>query len=336
MKLNYFQLEAHLAKQLASIYIVSGDELLLKQDAIQLLRRVAKQSGFTERVRLSPEAGFDWEQLYAFLYSASLLAEKRLIELDFRNSTPNKIASQILQEYGEKPTTENLLLIDIGKTDDKITKSAWYKSLTKKGVLVNIWPLNREQLPQWIMQRAKKYKITIQQDAVNLLTDYVEGNLAAAAQIVEKIYLLNSTKPVDAEVLKILLTDESRFSIFDFLEHWVSGNTERALHILEALKQAGTEPVLILWGITRELRLLAEFAQQINQGMPLGQLLQKHRIFFRRETAIKNFLKTFSAKDCWLFLSQAAELDKIIKGAVTRNIWEALHLFCLKTRPKNQ
>ena len=32
MKLTYFQLEAHLAKSIASLYIISGEDLLQKQD----------------------------------------------------------------------------------------------------------------------------------------------------------------------------------------------------------------------------------------------------------------------------------------------------------------
>lgn len=329
MKLNYFQLETHLAKQLSSIYIISGDELLLKQDAINLLRQTAKQAGFNERVRLTPEAGYDWEQLYSFLYSASLLAEKRLIELDFRNIAPNKTASQILQEYGKKPATDNLLLIDIGKIDDKIAKSSWYQSLGKAGIVITIWPLGREQLPQWIMQRAKKYKVIMQQDAANLLADYVEGNLAAAAQVVEKLYLLKPLKSVDTDLLKTILTDESRFSVFDFTENLIAGNQTRALHILENLKQEGTEPILILWGIARELRLLADLAQQIKEGAALEKLFQKHRIFFRRDAAMRKFLKKFTAPDCWHFLSRAGEIDKIIKGAAPGNVWEHLQLFCL-------
>lgn len=330
MKITFFQLEPHLAKELANIYIVSGDELLLKQDAINLIRQAAKQAGFTERVRLMPEAGYDWEQLYSVLYSASLLAEKNLVELDFRNIAPNKVASKILQEYAAKPAPDKLLLIDISKVDDKISKSAWYRALEKSGISIPIWPPARAQLPQWILQRAKKYKITMQQDAANLLADFIEGNLAAAAQVIEKIYLLKPQDPVNTEFLKTILTDESRFSVFDFIEHLIAGNKSRMLHILESLRQEGTEPILILWGITRELRLLAELAQELKQGAVLEKLLQKHRIFLRRDAAMRKFLTKFSETDCHQFLLQAGEIDQVIKGAVSRNIWDELQLFCLR------
>ncbi|MBV9576185.1 MAG: DNA polymerase III subunit delta [Gammaproteobacteria bacterium] len=330
MKLSHAQLEPHLKKNLSSIYIISGEELLLKRDAIALIRKAAKLAGFNEHVRLTPDTHFDWDELYPLFYATSLLAEKRLLELHLAHCTLNKTASKLLQEYAENPSPHNLVLIDIGKIDNKIAKSAWYKSLEKKAVLVSIWPIARDQLPAWIIQYAKKYKLHILDQAANLLAEYVEGNLLAAHQAIEKFYLLQLTKPIDSEVVKSVLTDQSQFTIFELVESLIAGNVSRSLYILENLREEGIEPTLILWGITRELRLLAEMAQQYQQGLSCESLLQKYRIYARRQAAIRHFLSTHSAKHCWQYLMQAAELDKLAKGAVPGNVWRALELFCLR------
>lgn len=330
MKLNHAQLEQHLSKSLAAIYIVSGDEILLKQDALQLIRKAAKNAGFNERIRITPEAGYDWEQLYSVLYSNSLLAEKRLFEFDFRDITPNKAASAILQEYAKKPLNDNLILIDLSKVDDKIAKSAWYKALESAGMAIAVWPIAREQLPQWINQRAKKYKLQFNPDAAKLLADYVEGNLMAAAQALEKIYLLRPEQAVDSALVKSVLTDESRFTIFDFIENLIAGDQTRSLHVLQQLQDEGIEPTLILWAITRELRLMADLAQQFKQGSSIDTLLQKYRIFGRRQAAVRHFIGKFSAQDCWQNLTHAMEIDQLIKGARPGNVWTAFQLFCLR------
>lgn len=330
MKLTYFQLEPHLAKSLAPVYIVSGDEILLKQDAIQLIRRAAKQAGFTDRVRISPETGFDWDQFYSLLHSPSLMADKRLIEIDFRDGTPNKTASTIFEEYAKNPAKDALLLIDCNKVDDKIAKSAWYKALEKCGVNLTIWPIPHDQLPKWIIQRAKKYKLTLQADAATLLAEYVEGNLIAAAQTLEKIYLLKPEGVVNTALVNTLLTNECRYTVFDFIDALTAGDSSRSLDILSNLKFEGVEPVLILWAITRELRILAEMSQKTKQGTSLDLLLQQHRIFARRQHSVRRFLSKFNQQDCWRLLEQAATLDKIIKGAISGNIWEAMQLFCLQ------
>ena len=49
MKLNPSQLSAHLAKQLLPIYVVSGDEPLLIEESLDLIRACARKNGYTER-----------------------------------------------------------------------------------------------------------------------------------------------------------------------------------------------------------------------------------------------------------------------------------------------
>lgn len=330
MKLSPLQLETHLKKNLSPAYLISGEELLLKQDVLTLIRQTAQTAGFNERIRITPETGFDWEELYTLFYSHSLLAEKRLLEFNFCLSTPNKTANHLLRDYIENPAPDTLLLIETGKIDDKLSKSEWYKVLEKKGVVVTVWPVTRDQLPNWINQRAKKYNLNIQPQAVQLLADYVEGNLIAAHQAIEKISLLQPQQPIDSSMIHLVLTDESRFSIFEFIENLVMGEKARVLHILDNLKNDGIEPAIILWGITRELRLLAEMAQQKQQGVTDETLWQKFRIFAKRQQAVRRFLNKHTKEDCWHYLNHAAELDKIVKGAMPGNIWHSLQLFCLR------
>jgi DNA polymerase-3 subunit delta len=329
MKLTAAQLDKHLTSTLAPVYLISGEELILKQDIFNAIRQAAKSAGFTERQRLTAEAGFDWEQLYSALYAKSLFAEKRVLEFDFTQLSPNKSASEVLKEYSNNPNNENVLLINLPKVDDKIAKSAWYKALEKIGVTIPLWPIPREQMPAWIMQRAKRYKMQMPHEAAALLTDYVEGNLSAAIQALEKIYLLQPKEAIDADLIAQVFADESRFTIFDFTEHLLMGDLARALRILTGLKTDGVEPVLILWSLTRELRLLADFSQQIQQGKSLEPLLQAQRIFFRRQTAFRRFLTRTSHQDCFGLLEKAAHLDRLIKGA-PGNVWDALQLFCLR------
>lgn len=330
MKITYFQFEQHIAKKLAPVYIISGDEIFLKQEIIDQLRKAAKRDGFTDRSRISPEAGFDWEGVFSTLYSSSLLAEKRVIEFDFRDSTPNKTATAILKEYAGKINPDNLVIIDIPKADDKIARSAWFQALEKIGVVVSIWPIPREQLPQWIINRTRKYKLTMMMEAANLLADHIEGNLVAAAQTIEKIYLLHPEKSVDGQFITDILTDESRFTVFDLIENTISGNQTRSLQILENLRLDGTEPILVLWALTRELRLMSTLAAELKSGNSFDSLFQKHRIFARRQMAVRRFLTKFTAQDCWQMLSHALEIDQIIKGIKAGNIWNGLQLFCLR------
>src|SRR5687768_15593755 len=119
MKLAIQQLESHAAKQLAPIYLISGDEILLVQEAVDLLRKSAQKKGFSERVRIAAE-GSDWGKvLHANSHSLSLFAERRILELDLRGVKINKDNSEMLQSYADNPPEDTLLIIYANKLDAK-------------------------------------------------------------------------------------------------------------------------------------------------------------------------------------------------------------------------
>ncbi|MDX5332488.1 MAG: DNA polymerase III subunit delta, partial [Gammaproteobacteria bacterium] len=65
MRLRPEQLETELAKGLAPIYILSGDEPFQLMEAADAVRAAARAAGYTEREVMNAEAGFDWDTLTA-------------------------------------------------------------------------------------------------------------------------------------------------------------------------------------------------------------------------------------------------------------------------------
>src|SRR5688500_7898101 len=99
MKLAYHQLAPHLAKKLAPIYLVSGDEIILVDEVKALIRAAARKAGFNERVAISGETGSEWGKLfYAESHSFSLFATQRIVELNLAGAKPNNEASKILKD----------------------------------------------------------------------------------------------------------------------------------------------------------------------------------------------------------------------------------------------
>lgn len=314
MKLAYAQLNQHLAKQLAPIYFISGDELLQMQEALDTLRDAAQKAGYSERIRIPVESSSEWgNQLHAHAQSLSLFSTKRILELDLRNVKINQTNSGALKTYAEKPDSDAVLLVYANKLDAKSEQAAWYKALEKAGVVMPIWPVSAEQLPQWVTQRARKIQLNITPSAAQKLADHVEGNLLAAAQEIEKLRLL--TDSVDDATLENILLDQGSFDIFNLVDSMLAGKQQRALRILTNLLAEDTEPTLILWAITRELRTMAEIIQKTQQGMSLGNLFSQFRIWEKRQPSVRAFLQRHTYQSCCGLLLQAARIDRVIKGA---------------------
>jgi len=324
MKIPLPQLSQHLTRPLGSLYLVSGDETLLVEEAVQNIRETAEKQGFSERQRLNIDSE-EWATfLYTNTHSLSLFSEKKILELDLSDTKLSAANSKILQEFALKPTPHTLVLIRIPKLDSKVEKTIWFQTLEKNSIFVQIWPIAPAQLPTWIIQRAKKLGVQITQPIAELLARFCEGNLLAASQVIEKIKLLNLSSPVDESLLKTLFTDSAHFDVFNLVESALAGNSIRSLRILNHLQAEGIEPTLILWALTHELRLMNTLAQQILQGHTLTTLFSQHRIWEKRQAPIQQFLRRNKPKDCWKLILSAAKVDRLIKGAEAGNKWDAL------------
>jgi len=336
MKLPYQQLEQHLAKQLAKIYLVSGDELLQTQEAIDLIRHTAIKAGFSERVRISADASAEWgKQLYAEAHSLSLFAERRIVELDLRGAKLNQTTTEMLVQYAENPPTHILLLIYANKLDQKTEQSRWYKAIDKNGVTIPIWPVTAEQLPQWIQKRAKKNNLALSHQAALWLSEQIEGNLLAAAQEIEKLCLLNPLGALDEDALEHIVMNHAHFDVFNLVDSILVGNSKRSLTILKNLFDEDSEPTLILWALTRELRTMAELYRQTQQGVSLSALFTQLRIFEKRQAAVRAFQKRATATRCWDWLVQASKIDRIIKGAEIGHVQNELEQLVLSMAGSN-
>ena len=91
-------------------------------------------------------------------------------------------------------------------------------TLAKHGVLVEIWPVKPSQLPNWIRKRMLKAGLNPDPEAVVLLSDFVEGNLLAAQQEIDKLLLLDQGNVVTAQLIRQCVANNARFDSFRLVE----------------------------------------------------------------------------------------------------------------------
>ena len=334
MKLSPAQLGKHLQGALAPVYVISGDEPLLCQEAADALRNACRQQGFAERQVFNAEANFDWGNLLQAGASLSLFAEKRLIELRLPSGKPGDKGAAVLLEYLGRPPEDTVLLLSLPKLDGSTQKTKWAKALIEgaSSQFIQIWPVDAHQLPQWIRQRLAQAGLSASPDAVDMIAARVEGNLLAAAQEVEKLKLLAEGNQVDAETVQAAVADSARFDVFGLIDAALNGEAAHALRMLEGLRGEGVETPVILWALARELRLLASLAHQHAQGMPLEKAFASARppVWDKRRPLVSKALQRHSSKRWGQLLLQAQQIDAQIKGQAPGNPWSELALLTLQ------
>ncbi len=324
MKLRYEQLASHLQQGLQPIYLISGDEPLQVMEAADAIRARARELGFGEREVLHAEAGFDWNALTAASGSLSLFAEQRLLELRLPSGKPGKEGGAALSDYAADPPPDTVLLIICGKIDAASQKSKWYKALETTGVTLQVWPVEPGVLPGWVLNRMRSRGMQPTPEAAQILAERVEGNLLAAAQEVEKLRLLFGEGPIDVLQVEEGVADSARYDIFELVDTALLGDAPRTTRVIEGLHAEGVEPILVLWALMREIRTLAQMAEELAQGRSIEAVLGQFRVWEKRKGPVRAGLKRHTRKRWLQLLRRAGRIDRMIKGIEPGNPWDEL------------
>lgn len=314
-------LASHLQQGLRSLYVVSGDDPLLTQEAVDLIRSHAKPQGFDEKqVLIFSSARQDWSTLAVAGQSMGLFASKQWLEVRIPQGKPGKEGSQALQAWAEKqPMQDVLTLIVLPRLDKASTESAWAQALMGCGVWVKVDSIERVQLAPWIAQRLAAQGQRVQagplgQQALQQFADRVEGNLLAAHQEIIKLGLLFPTGELPAEGLDIAVGKVSRFDPFRWSESVMQGQVKRAQRMLLGLEEEGVSPVLMHWALAEDLKILSQVFREVKKGVGLSLALRNARAWGPREKWIERALSFVKEKDIVEWLFQAHQIDGVIKG----------------------
>ena len=324
MRVNGRQLGGLLARGLRPAYLVAGDEPLLVSEAAAQIRARARRDGFEQRDYFVAERGFDWQALTEGADNLSLFASRKIIELNLPTPRPGAVGGRVLQDLAKRPDPDRLLLIATRKLDSSASRSAWVKAIDNGGAVVQVWPVERPQLPAWIRRRAQSRGLALSSATAEWMADRVEGNLLAADQEVRKLVLLLGRGSADHAAVRDAVASNPRFDVFRLADALLAGQAKRALRILDGLRAEGAAPTLVLWAISRDLGLLSKLKFAARNGAVAPPVLRRHGVWPRRQPLVKGALERFESARLAELIAKAAETDRVIKGVRPGNAWQQL------------
>ncbi|WP_069268424.1 DNA polymerase III subunit delta [Paraburkholderia nodosa] len=319
MQLRPDALEPHLARGLAGLYVVYGDEHLLAQEACDRIRAAARAAGFTDRSVFTVERGFDWSSLLGASQSMSLFGDRQLVELRIPSGKPGKEGADALKTLAAASNPDVLMLVTLPRLDAATQKSAWFTALADSGVALKIDPVERTALPNWIGQRLalQGQRVAPGEDgrrALQFVAERVEGNLLAAHQEIQKLGLLYPQGVLSFEQIHDAVLNVARYDVFKLNEAMLTGDVGRLARMLDGLQGEGEASVLVLWAVVEEIRTLLRIKRGVAAGKPLAMLLRENRVWGPRERLIGPALSRLSEATLERGLALAARLDRQVKG----------------------
>ena len=337
MQLSIAQLPAHLQKGLRPLYVLHGDEALLVQEAGDAIRAAARTAGYTERsVHVAQGAHFDWSGVLAAGGSLSLFADKQIVEVRIPSGKPGKDGSAALQQIAEQAAGNDstLTLVLLPRLDKATRSGAWFGALDAAGVALQIDPVERAALPQWIAQRlaAQGQRVPAGeagQRTLAFFADRVEGNLLAAHQEIVKLGLLHPAGELTPEQIEAAVLDVARYDVFKLSEAVLGGQRARVQRMLDGLQAEGVAEVLVHYTLAEDIRALVRVKDALTAGRPLPMALREQRIWGLRERLFERVLPRLSENQLAQLLHAAHLVDGIVKGLKSpgwpAQPWQALH-----------
>lgn len=323
MKITAQQLTQQLKQTLPPLIWISGDEPLLTLEAADQVRAAVRAAGVSERLVFHADSSFDWHQLHDANQSMSLFGDRQLLEvrLDAKLKDDGRKA---LVAYASNANPDNILLVQSERIEAAQSKAKWFNQVVDTGWWLPIWPIERHQLPAWLRQRLQAQNLTIDDDALALLADRVDGNLLAARQEIDKLTLLSDSPSIDLDTVIQSVADSARYDIFDLADAFLNGDLARSQRVLSGLAAEGVEAPIVLWVLSRELRNLVQLGEAQQAGQPLVASFKRLRIFDKRQGPYQQALRRADATHWQRCLVQCSDIDASIKGRRPGDPWHAL------------
>lgn len=303
---------------LGPLFVVSGDEPLLVIETTDALRTAASAAGYTDRTQLNLDARGDWGALLAALQTVSLFGDRRLVTLSIPGGKPGKTGGETLQKVAELvqsgAVSDTLLIISLPRLDKATRSTKWAQAIFDAAATLEVRSIDRNDLPDWIASRMARQNQRMPREALEWMSDNVEGNLLAAFQEVQKLALLYPEGQLSIEDVQRAVLNVARYDVFGLREAMLAGQAKRALAILSGLKAEGEALPLVFWAVGDEVRILCRLAAVQAAGGDMNAELRRQRAFGTREQGLRQTLARTPASVWPIALQHAHDIDRLIKG----------------------
>jgi DNA polymerase-3 subunit delta len=314
----------------------------MQQEAADAIRAAARLQGYTERsVHTVSGAHFDWSEVLAAGGSLSLFADKQIVEVRIPSGKPGKEGSAALQQLAASTqgNDSTLTLVSLPRLDAATRKGAWFGALENFGVSIQIDPIERNALPEWIAQRLQMQGQNVAageegQRTLQFFADRVEGNLLAAFQEIQKLGLLYPPGDISQAQVEAAVVNVARYDVFKLSESVLSGQVARVQRMLDGLQAEGEAVVLVHYTIAEDIRALKRVKDAMTAGKPLPMALREQRVWGARERLFERVLPRMTEARLNGLLQAAHQVDGIVKGLKEpdwpSDPWQALQRLALR------
>lgn len=327
MLIRYQALESSLKKEQYPVYVLFGQDHYLLNAAALTIKQSWRQQGECDTKIIDISSPSDWSSLLDEANSYSLFSELVLLDVRYGKKTFDSSGQKILQQYLNNVNPRCLLVL---QAPNLSAKQLTWLNQQPQVLSVQIFSLTEDRLKNWIVKQLNQLQLQYEKDIPGLIYEHTRGNMLACAQAIEKLSLTaDPDKRLTVGNVQLHLSDQCEYQLYELADACLEAHAEKSIHLLRQARHNGTEPTLILWLITQEIRQLIQLTCLQRQSLSLTAACNKLKIWQQKTKLYHQALQRLPLPNLYQLLHTCQQLDEWIKTNQNTQIWDMIEQLIL-------
>ena len=214
-------------------------------------------------------------------------------------------------------------------------KSKWFKTLDKKGIIIQHWEVQSNQLVGWITRNMSQLGLDSNIEVANAIAYCTEGNLLASMQEIQKLKIAYPDGKINLREYLNQIDQQSQYSVFGMIDSALQGDTDKVNKVFNSLVDDSTPPVILVSSLYREIKNLVNMSIELKTNQAIESILNNHRVWQKRKPLISNALKKHSYQKLQKLLLRLGRIDRSLKGMDNLDVYDELQNVMIALSGKN-
>ena len=307
-------------------FLITGGELILKQEVVEIILVKLKNAGFNEKVSISQDELERIQEIASRNMGGSLFQENLILHIKHTSGKfPEKI--KLFFEDDEIFNSPNIALIVESSIEKTPASGTWIKNFDANGLIINCSKLKIMEEKIWL----KRQLNFLPKDLLPIFGSSIfqnnEANLLGQKNEVSllKLLFLNQDKMSEAKTDHIIFG--SGISAFELEDLLLNRDFKKALKTINFMKEHDRQnSAPIIWIIAKVINACLESLKSSNKKSALinsGVWSSKINLYL-------NLIKQATAKEFLSLNEEILKVDLINKGLMRAETWEQIERVILK------
>ena len=307
-------------------FLITGGELILKQEVVEIILVKLKSAGFNEKVSISQDELERMQEIASRNMGGSLFQENLILHIKHTSGKfPEKI--KLFLEDDEIFNSPNIALIVESSIEKTPASGAWIKNFDANGLIINCSKLKIMEEKIWL----KRQLNFLPKDLLPIFGSSIfqnnEANLMGQKNEVSllKLLFLNQDKMSEAKTDHIIFG--SGISAFELEDLLLNRDFKKALKTINFMKEHDRQnSAPVIWTIAKVINSCLESLKSSNKKSALinsGVWSSKINLYL-------NLIKEATAKEFLSLNEEILKVDLINKGLMRAETWEQIERVILK------